>query len=228
VLDVKVGSGAFMRKIPDAQKLAKTMVELGNTAGVRTRALLTDMSAPLGKTVGNALEVRESVEVLAGGGPRDVVELTVALAREMLESAGVTGVDVAAALKDGRAMDKWRAMIQAQGGDPDATLPVAKEKTYIRAQRSGYITEMDALRVGYASWRLGAGRAFQGAPVMKTAGIEINKRVGEAIEAGEPLFTLHTDEPERFERAADMLDGAVSIDGNAAQSRESVILDRVH
>ena len=228
VLDVKVGSGAFMRSIPDAQKLAKTMVELGNTAGVKTRALLTDMSAPLGKTVGNALEVRESVEVLAGGGPRDVVELTVALAREMLESAGVTGVDVAAALKDGRAMDKWREMIQAQGGDPDATLPVAKEKTYIRAQRSGYITEMDALRVGYASWRLGAGRAFQGAPVMKTAGIEINKRVGEAIEAGEPLFTLHTDEPERFERAADMLDGAVSIDGNAAQSRESVILDRVH
>ena len=228
VLDVKVGSGAFMRSIPDAQKLAKTMVELGNTAGVKTRALLTDMSAPLGKTVGNALEVRESVEVLAGGGPRDVVELTVALAREMLESAGVTGVDVAAALKDGRAMDKWRAMIQAQGGDPDATLPVAKEKTYIRAQRSGFITEMDALRVGYASWRLGAGRAFQGAPVMKTAGIEINKRVGEAIEAGEPLFTLHTDEPERFERAADMLDGAVSIDGNAAQSRESVILDRVH
>lgn len=228
VLDVKVGSGAFMRSIPDAQKLAKTMVELGNTAGVKTRALLTDMSAPLGKTVGNALEVRESVEVLAGGGPRDVVELTVALAREMLESAGVTGVDVAAALKDGRAMDKWRAMIRAQGGDPDATLPVAKEKTYIRAQRSGFITEMDALRVGYASWRLGAGRAFQGAPVMKTAGIEINKRVGEAIEAGEPLFTLHTDEPERFERAADMLDGAVSIDGNAAQSRESVILDRVH
>ena len=228
VLDVKVGSGAFMRSIPDAQKLAKTMVELGNTAGVKTRALLTDMSAPLGKTVGNALEVRESVEVLAGGGPRDVVELTVALAREMLESAGVTGVDVAAALKDGRAMDKWREMIQAQGGDPDATLPVAKEKTYIRAQRSGFITEMDALRVGYASWRLGAGRAFQGAPVMKTAGIEINKRVGEAIEAGEPLFTLHTDEPERFERAADMLDGAVSIDGNAAQSRESVILDRVH
>ena len=228
VLDVKVGSGAFMRSIPDAQKLAKTMVELGNTAGVKTRALLTDMSAPLGKTVGNALEVRESVEVLAGGGPRDVVELTVALAREMLESAGVTGVDVAAALKDGRAMDKWRAMIQAQGGDPDATLPVAKEKTYIRAQRSGFITEMDALRVGYASWRLGAGRAFQGAPVMKTAGIEINKRVGEAIEAGEPLFTLHTDEPERFERAADMLDGAVSIDGNAAQSRQSVILDRVH
>ena len=228
VLDVKVGSGAFMRSIPDAQKLAKTMVELGNTAGVRTRALLTDMSAPLGKTVGNALEVRESVEVLAGGGPRDVVELTVALAREMLESAGVTGVDVAAALKDGRAMDKWREMIQAQGGDPDATLPVAKEKTYIRAQRSGYITEMDALRVGYASWRLGAGRAFQGAPVMKTAGIEINKRVGEAIEAGEPLFTLHTDEPERFERATDILDGVVSIDGNAAQSRESVILDRVH
>ena len=227
VLDVKVGSGAFMRSIPDAQKLAKTMVELGTTAGVTTRALLTDMSAPLGYTVGNALEVREAVEVLAGGGPRDVVELTVALATEMLECAGVTGVDVGAALKDGRAMDTWKTMIRAQGGDPDAALPVAKEKTYIRSEKSGYITEMDALRVGYASWRLGAGRAYQGAPIMATAGIEINKGVGEAIEAGEPLFTLHTDEPERFERAIDMLDGSTTIDAIAAQSRASVILDRV-
>ncbi|GAA4508614.1 thymidine phosphorylase [Brevibacterium yomogidense] len=227
VLDVKVGSGAFMKRIPDAQKLAKTMVEIGNAAGVTTSALITDMSAPLGRTVGNALEVREAVEVLAGGGPRDVVELTVALAQEMVSRSGKGDVDVAVALKDGRAMDMWKKLIRAQGGNPDAPLPVAKEKKYVRATKSGVITEMDALRVGYASWRLGAGRARKGAPVMATAGIELNKTVGEAIEEGEPLFILHTDEPERFERAADMLDGSTAIDGNAAQGRTSVIIDRV-
>lgn len=227
VLDVKVGAGAFMRRLPDAQKLARTMVELGTSAGVKTTALITDMSIPLGRTVGNALEVRESVEVLAGGGPADVVELTIALAEEMLRSAGVPDPDVAKALKDGRAMDRWKAMIRAQGGDPDAKLPVAKERAYVRATKSGYVTEMDALQVGYASWRLGAGRARQGAHVMATAGIEIHKPVGSAIEAGEPLFTLHTDEPERFDRAIEMLDGATHIDPNAAPNRGSVILDRV-
>ena len=227
VLDVKVGSGAFMKRLPDAQELARTMVELGTSAGVSTSALITDMSAPLGRTVGNALEVREAVEVLAGGGPKDVVELTVELAREMVSRAGQGDRDVAAALKDGRAMDMWRRMISAQGGNPDAPLPTAREKQYVRATKSGIVTEMDALCVGYASWRLGAGRARKGDAVQAAAGIEIHKVVGEAIEAGEPLFTLHTDDPKRFERAVDMLDGATIIDGNAAQSRGSVILDRV-
>src|SRR5690625_698888 len=227
VLDVKVGSGAFMKQLPDAQELAQTMVELGTASGVTTSALITDMSAPLGRTVGNALEVRESLEVLDGGGPTDVVELTVALAREMVFRAGRGEPDVAAALRDGRAMDMWKRMISAQGGDPDATLPTARERQYVRATKSGVITEMDALRVGYASWRLGAGRAFKGDTVQAGAGIEIRKTVGEAIEAGEPLLTLHTDDPQRFERAVDILDGATIIDGNAAQSRGSVILDRV-
>src|SRR3954452_3567441 len=127
VLDVKVGTGAFMKTEESARELARAMVELGADAGVHTVALLTDMSTPLGLTAGNALEVRESLEVLAGGGPADMVQLTVALAGEMLAGTGRTDVDVAAALADGRAMDSWRRMIRAQGGDPDAALPTARE-----------------------------------------------------------------------------------------------------
>ncbi|MFM8404813.1 MAG: thymidine phosphorylase, partial [Actinomycetota bacterium] len=129
VLDVKTGSGAFMSDPKRAEELARTMVTLGTRAGVKTRALVTAMDVPLGLTAGNALEVRESIEVLAGGGPSDVVELTILLAREMLDAAGVPNAkDPALALKDGSAMDKWRAMISAQGGDPDAPLPIAREK----------------------------------------------------------------------------------------------------
>ena len=227
VLDVKVGAGAFMKRSEDARRLAEVMVDLGRSAGVRTSALLTDMSAPLGRTVGNALEVREAVEVLAGGGPSDVVELTVALAQEMLEAAGQGGHDVHAALKDGRAMDAWRRMIRAQGGDPEAKLPVAREKHVVRAERSGVIREMDALCVGIASWRLGAGRSRKEDPVQAGAGIVIHKQVGDAIETGEPLLTLYTDEPERFPRALEILEGSVTYDGLGPSGRGTVILDRV-
>src|SRR5450830_1036521 len=165
VLDVKVGSGAFMKDATRARELARMMVELGTDAGVLTVALLTDMSTPLGLTAGNALEVRESVEVLAGGGPSDVVELTVALAREMLALAGRPDADVPAALADGRAMDIWRAMISAQGGDPDAALPVARATHVVTAPRSGVLVQQDALPFGIAAWRLGAGRARKKDPV---------------------------------------------------------------
>jgi thymidine phosphorylase len=177
------------------------------------------MDVPLGLTAGNALEVRESVEVLAGGGPSDVVELTLLLAREMLDAAGVkSGKDPELALKDGSAMDKWRQMIAAQGGNPDAPLPTAKEKIIITAERSGTIASMDALKVGISAWRLGAGRARQGESVQAGAGIEIHAKPGEKITAGSPLFTLHTDEVERFARAQEILEGAVSIseDGKVA------------
>ncbi|WP_029088006.1 thymidine phosphorylase [Brevibacterium album] len=227
VLDVKVGAGAFMKRSEDARKLAEIMVDLGTSAGVRTSALLTDMSAPLGRTVGNALEVAEAVEVLEGGGPADVVELTVALAQEMLEAAGQGGHDVAAALKDGRAMDAWRRMITAQGGDPDAKLPVARERHVVRAERSGVVREMDALCLGIASWRLGAGRSRKEDPVQAGAGIVIHKTVGEAVEAGEPLLSLYTDEPERFDRALEVLRGAVTYDGWGSPGRGSVLLGRV-
>jgi thymidine phosphorylase len=211
VLDVKVGSGAFMKSVDDARELARTMVDLGTDAGVTTVALLTNMEVPLGLTAGNALEVRESVEVLAGGGPEDVVELTLVLAREMLAAAGRTDVDPADALADGRAMDVWKAMIRAQGGDPDADLPVAKETHEVLAPADGVLTRLDALQVGVAAWRLGAGRARKEDPVQAGAGVELHAKPGATVRAGEKLLTLHTDTPERFERALEALDGAYSI-----------------
>ncbi|MCU4296835.1 thymidine phosphorylase [Brevibacterium permense] len=227
VLDVKVGSGAFMKDLAKARTLAQTMVELGKAAGVNTSALLTDMSTPLGLTVGNALEVRESVEVLAGGGPADVVDLTVALAEEMLRLAGKTDVDVRAALADGRAMDKWKQMIRAQRGDPDAALPVAEHTEVVTATDSGVLTKLDALCVGVASWRLGAGRARKEDPVQDVAGIELHAKPGDTVTAGQPLMTLHTATPERFERAIEALESAVEIGGDAASVPESIVFDTI-
>jgi len=211
VLDVKVGSGAFMKDVDSARRLARTMVDLGTDAGVNTVALLTNMATPLGLTAGNALEVRESVEVLAGGGPPDVVELTLVLAREMLAAAGRGDVDPADALKDGRAMDVWRRMVTAQGGDPSATLPVARETHQILAPGSGVLTQLDALQVGMAAWRLGAGRARKEDKVQAGAGIEMHAKPGAVLRAGDPLMTLHTDTPERFDRAIAALEGAYFI-----------------
>ena len=211
VLDVKVGSGAFMKDVDTAGELARTMVELGKDAGVNTVALLTNMQTPLGLTAGNALEVRESVEVLAGGGPPDVVELTLVLAREMLAAAGRGDVDPADALMDGRAMDVWRRMIIAQGGDPAAALPLARETHQILAPGSGVLTQLDALQVGIAAWRLGAGRARKEDKVQAGAGIEMHAKPGAVLRAGDPLMTLHTDTPERFDRAIEALDGAYFI-----------------
>ncbi|MBD5831616.1 thymidine phosphorylase [Janibacter melonis] len=228
VLDVKVGSGAFMKTEGDARELAETMVALGTDAGVRTVALLTDMSTPLGLTAGNALEVRESVEVLAGGGPADVVDLTVALAVEMLAGAGrpQDEAEVRAALCDGRAMDVWRAMISAQGGDPQAELPRARETEQVVADRDGVLESLDALAVGVAAWRLGAGRARKEDPVQAGAGVELHARPGDQVRAGQPLLTLHTDTPERFARAQEALVGAWRV-GDTAAASGSVVLDRV-
>ncbi|MFP3394708.1 thymidine phosphorylase [Brevibacterium sp. SIMBA_078] len=227
VLDVKVGSGAFMKDLTKARILAQTMVELGKAAGVKTSALLTDMSTPLGLTVGNALEVRESVEVLAGAGPADVVDLTVALAEEMLRLAGKTDVDVRAALTDGRAMDKWKQMVRAQHGDPDAALPVAEHTEVVTAIESGVLTGLDALSVGVASWRLGAGRARKEDPVQDVAGIELHAKPGDTVTAGQPLMTLHTATPERFERAIEALESAVEIGGDAASVPESIVFETI-
>ncbi|MFC6160651.1 thymidine phosphorylase [Kribbella jiaozuonensis] len=211
VLDVKVGSGAFMKDLAGARELAETMVALGTDAGVKTVALLTDMSVPLGLTAGNALEVRESVEVLAGGGPADVIELTVALAKEMLAAAGVTDVDPAEKLNDGTAMDAWRAMISAQGGDPSAELPVAPEQHVVPAPASGTLSKLDALAVGVAAWRLGAGRARKEDPVSAVAGVEMHAKPGDQIQEGQPLLTLHTDDPSRIDRALESLADAVAV-----------------
>ncbi|HEY6739792.1 MAG TPA: thymidine phosphorylase [Actinopolymorphaceae bacterium] len=228
VLDVKVGSGAFMRDIDSARELAATMVELGTTAGVRTVALLTDMSTPLGRTVGNALEVRESVEVLAGGGPSDVVELTVLLAREMLEAAGADDVkDPAEVLAGGAAMDVWRRMIRAQGGDPDAALPEARERHVVPVPASGVLTRLDARAVGVAAWRLGAGRARKEHTVSPAAGVELHAKPGDTVTKGTPLLTLHADDPERFPRALEALEEAVEVKAVDISGPRQIVLDRL-
>ncbi len=226
VLDVKVGSGAFMKNVDQARELAETMVGLGTDAGVTTVALLTDMSTPLGLTAGNAVEVAESVEVLSGGGPADVVELTVALAREMLIAAGKNDVDPVDVLNSGRAMDVWRRMIAAQGGDPDAALPTPQETHTIVAPASGVLTRLDALAVGVAAWRLGAGRSRPGEQVQAAAGVIMHAKPGDAITAGQPLLTLHTDTPDRFERAKAALENGYDI-GTGSAEPPSVVIDRI-
>ncbi len=228
VLDVKVGTGAFMKDEVRARELAETMVALGKDAGVHTVALMTDMSTPLGFTAGNAIEVAESVDVLAGGGPADVVELTLALAREMLAGAGRADVDPADVLASGRAMDTWREMIRAQDGDPDAPLPVARDSHVVTAPTSGVLTRLDAMAVGLAAWRLGAGRARKEDPVQAGAGVLWHARPGDSVRAGEPLFTLLTDTPDRFDRALASLDGGYDIaPAGTPYTPPPLVIDRI-
>ncbi|MGV0038587.1 thymidine phosphorylase [Mycobacterium colombiense] len=226
VLDVKVGSGALLASEAQSRELAHTMVELGAAHGVPTRALLTDMNRPLGATVGNALEVAESLEVLAGGGPPDVVELTLRLATEMLELAGIDDRDPADTLRDGTAMDRFRRLIAAQGGDLSVPLPVAGHAETVIAPADGTMGDIDAMAVGLGAWRLGAGRSRPGERVQLGAGIRIHRRPGEPVTAGEPLFTLYTDTPERFAAALAELDGGWSVERTPPASRP-LIIDRI-
>jgi thymidine phosphorylase len=211
VLDVKTGSGAFMSDPLQARKLAETMVRIGTDSGVRTRALITAMDVPLGLMVGNALEVQESVAVLSGGGPADIIELTITLAREMLDLAGITDIDPAETLRDGTALDVWNQMISAQGGDPKAALPVARCSHQVLAGSTGVLTELNALKVGVAAWRLGAGRARKEDPVSAGAGIQLHAKPGDQVAAGSPLLTLYTDDESRFEGALAALADATAI-----------------
>lgn len=228
VLDVKFGSGAFMRNVDDARELARTMVALGNDSGVATTALLTNMNVPLGLAIGNANEVRESVEVLAGGGPADVRELTVELAREMLALAGQPDADVEAALDNGQAMDSWRKMIEAQDGDVDAALPVARETHTVVAATSGVVTKMEALPFGIGAWRLGAGRARAEDKIVFAAGIDLHAKPGDTVQAGDPLFTLSADDAARFDRALEAVEGAWEIEADGvAETGGPLILERI-
>ena len=229
VLDVKTGSGAFMSDPKDAGLLARTMVDLGKNAGVKTRALVTAMDVPLGLTAGNALEIRETLEVLAGGGPSDVVELTLLLANEMLDAAGIKPkVTPEEALKNGMAMDVWRKMISAQGGDNQAPLPVAKEKMEIKASASGKLLTLDAMKVGVAAWRLGAGRQKQGETLQLGSGIEIHAKPGDLVVKDQTILTLHTDEPDRFNRAIEALTGGYQIGGKDDEvKRLPLVIERI-
>jgi thymidine phosphorylase len=226
VLDVKVGSGALLRSESLCRELTETMIALGAEHGLPTCALLTDMNSPLGAAVGNALEVAEALEVLAGGGPPDVVELTVRLAREMLEIAGIDTRDPEQTLRDGTAMDRFRALIAAQGGDLSVPLPVGKYSETLTAARSGTMGDIDAMAVGLAVWRLGAGRSRPGELVQPGAGIRIHRRPGSPVTAGEPLFTLYTDTPERFERAMAELNPGFKVT-DTPPVRRPLIIDRI-
>ncbi|MGW5053057.1 thymidine phosphorylase [Actinokineospora sp. NPDC004072] len=226
VLDVKCGSGAFMKTPEDARALATALVEIGVAHGRRVSALITDMSVPLGRAVGNALEVAESIDVLRGGGPSDVVELTVALAREMLALAGLSDVDPAEVLASGRAYEVWERMIRAQGGDPDAPLPTAAHVHTVTAARSGVLTGLDAYAVGVAAWRLGAGRARKEDPVQAAAGVLCLAKPGDAVESGAPLLELHTDTPDAVPAALAALSDAVVIADEAA-GRGSLVLETI-
>jgi thymidine phosphorylase len=225
VLDVKVGSGAFMQDITAARRLAETMVGLGGEADVRTAALLTNMDVPLGRAVGNAVEVEEAVATLRGEGPADVVEVTLALAREMLALAGVEA-DPAAALADGSALDRYTAMIAAQGGDPDAPLPRAPHAEVVTAAASGWLRALDARAVGVAAWRLGAGRARKEDPVSAAAGVLCLAKPGERVEAGQPVLELRADEQSRFARAREALAGAVRI-GPEPPAAALLVIERI-
>ncbi len=226
VLDVKVGTGAFMKSLDDARELARTMVDIGAAHGVRTVALLTGMSTPLGVAIGNAVEVEESVDVLAGGGPSDVADLVVTLAREMLACVGLDDVDPAAVLASGAAMDSWRAMVRAQGGDPAAPLPRARECETVRATRAGYVTSVDAFGMGVAAWRLGAGRARKEDPVSAAAGVVLHRRPGDRVRVGDVLYELRCDEAARIPAAAEMAASAVRI-GRSAPAPTPLVLDRL-
>ncbi|MEV6645556.1 thymidine phosphorylase [Amycolatopsis sp. NPDC051371] len=216
VLDVKFGSGAFMKTLDQARSLASTLTSIGVAHGVPTTALLTDMNVPLGRAVGNAVEVAESVDVLKGGGPSDVVALTVALAREMLALAGLD-VDPAAVLASGEAYETWCRMISAQGGDPSAPLPTPGHVHVVHAPASGVLASLDAYAVGVAAWRLGAGRARKEDPVQAAAGILCLAKPGSRVTEGDPLLELHTDTPSAVPAALAALEGSFIVADSAPE-----------
>lgn len=227
VLDVKVGAGAFMKTLEQATLLATTMVEIGNAAGVKTRALLTNMNNPLGRAAGNALEVQQAIEVLNGGGPKDVMDLTVELATQMLDLVGISNVDVAGNLNNGKAAAKWEAMIKAQGGDLSQPLATARHTQQLMADSTGVVTEFDALAVGIAAWRLGAGRSRKEDTVQAAAGVTWNFELGQQVNAGDPIITLHSDDESRFELALAALKDAVKIEPDAIVKKPDLILGRI-
>jgi len=234
VLDVKVGTGAFMTGLEQARELARTMVALGAEHQVRTRALLTRMDTPLGRAVGNAVEVAEAVQALQGRGPADLIEVTLALAAQMLAlaypDAGPPAdppADPAAALTDGRALAAYRAMVRAQGGDPDAPLPRAAHTHLVPAPGPGWLTRLDALAVGTAAWRLGAGRARKEDEVSATAGIICLAKPGDRVQAGQPVLELRADEPERFAAALAALDGAIAVSESGPPPRVSPVIEYI-
>jgi thymidine phosphorylase len=226
LLDVKVGSGAFMTDVDQARALASAMIDIGKAHGVRTGAMLTAMDIPLGRAVGNAIEVAEAFDVLNGGGPDDVRDLSIAEAEAMLALAGIDG-DPAKALTDGRAMDKFREMIRAQGGDPDKPLPPSPVLGTVDAARDGVVTRLDAYQVGMASWKLGAGRSRPGESVSAAAGVVCLAKPGERVTKGQPIVELHGDDPSLVDAAKAELAGAAIGIGDEPPAATPLIIERI-
>ena len=228
VLDVKVGSGAFMKNQEQARELARTMVDIGNQSGVKTMAVLSAMDVPLGRTAGNALEVTEALEVLKGAGPEDVRELTLVLAKEMLELVGMGQIEPAAVLDSGQALSTWQEMIRAQGGDPTAELPIAPVAHEFKAKTDGVVTKLDAMGIGVAAWRLGAGRARKEDSVSEAAGVRWHFDLGDEVKAGEVLATLYTQDESRLRGALSAIEPAIEVgDPTKVQMRLPLVLERV-
>ena len=225
LLDVKVGRGAFIKDHDRALELATTMVALGRDHGLATVAQLTNMDAPLGQAVGNAIEVAESIEVLRGGGPADVRALTLALARVMLELTGLD-VDPETRLDDGSAYEVYRNMIAAQGGDPDAIIATTGLVDVVSAPRDGVVQRVDALDVGVAAWRLGAGRARKEDPVSAGAGVRCLVVAGEEVVAGQPLFELYADDEAHLELGRATIASAVTL-GDEAPAPAALLFERI-
>ncbi|MCW2972322.1 MAG: pdp [Thermoleophilia bacterium] len=234
VLDVKVGSGAFMKHVDDARLLADEMISIGTGAGRDVKVLITDMSRPLGRGIGNALEIREVVELLQGSGPADLEELVFTAAGVLLALSDL-GIDEAEGTRrargvvaDGSAYARYRAWVTAQGGDPDAELALAPVAHVVTAPATGLLAELDALTVGLAAARLGAGRRQKGDEVDHAVGILLHANVGDHVEAGAPLLTIYAQSVDAAREAEASVLAATVIDasGSASSTPASVILER--
>jgi pyrimidine-nucleoside phosphorylase len=236
VLDVKFGSGAFMKRAEDAELLARTMVDIGSRVGKRVVARMTNMDQPLGVMVGNALEVKESLDVLEGGGPEDVERLTVELGAEMLVlGEAASDLDegrakIRASLADGSAFAKFEEIVAAQGGDvaslkDRSRLPAAPKTAEIKAARSGHVAGIDAESVGVGSLVLGGGRSRSDEDVDPRVGVEVRMRIGDEVQAGDVLYVVHHDD-KGFEDAVARLEGAISW-SDAAVERPELFSTRI-
>ncbi len=225
VLDAKFGAGAFLPEVERVRDLARTMVAIGERNGVRTTARLTAMETVLGRAAGNALEVAEAIECLRGAGPSDVIDVTLALAHDMLALVDIA-VDPAAVLASGEAHPVWEAMVAGQGGDPAAALPVASQRDNLLADRSGVPERLDARSVGIAAWRLGAGRARKEDPVSPGAGVVCRAKPGDEVTAGDVLAEMHTDDADRLDGARAALGAALTI-GEGPAALPTLIGERI-
>lgn len=224
VLDVKCGSGTFMKSLDDARKLAHALVDTGRSMGKKTVALITDMNQPLGRTVGNALEIQESLDILNGTGPADTRFLTLELAKHMLIVGRVPSPGGAAAkLQDGSALSTFRKMVACHGGDLDAKLPIAENQTPLPSPKSGYISRADADAIGRATLLLGAGRAKTTDAIDHAVGLSDLKKIGEAIEKGEPLCIIHTNGHEDKIQLVNLLESAFNISAEPIESPPLVL-----